>query len=186
MDYMGTEIRTFYSLREIDEAVNEQIKFYKNLVEDYSEWLGQFLRNYEEAYGDEEWFKKLAALGKTVKTERKPKKMKKKSGKKGKGKASSSHWIEFREILLSASEQGEAEILFEAIEKLNEKIEQLEKVKAVVENLEKVGLGRDILYITYINEGAPEKIVLKHKKGEGFDEKFKFIADFSVSKELNF
>jgi len=183
LDYMGTEIRTFYSLKELDEAINEQIEFYKSLVEDYSQWLGQFLRDYEETYGDEEWFKKLAALGKTVKTE---KKTKKKAEKKRKGASSSSHWIAFREIMLSASDQGEAEILFEAIEKINEKIEQLEKIKAAVEDLEKVGLGREILYITYINDGVPEKIVLKHKRGEEFAEKFKFIADFSVSKELSF
>ena len=180
---MGTEIRTFYSLKEIEEAIKEQIEFYKSLVEDYSQWLGSFLRDYEQTYGDEEWFKDIAALSKNLKTKKTPKKTEKKGKKK---KKEGSTWIDFKEIMLSASEQGEAEILFEAIEEINEKIERLEKAKSAVENLAKVGLGKDILYITYINDGVPEKIVLKHKKGEEFGEKFKFIADFSVSKELEF
>ena len=181
---MGTEIRTFYSLRELEEAVKEQIEFYKSLVDDYSQWLGSFLRDYEQTYGDEEWFKNLAALSKTFKVKGTSKKAKKKKRKKKKGE--SSIWIDFKEIMLSASEQGEAEILFEAIEKINEKIEHLEKIRMAVENLEKIGLGKDILYIAYINDGVPEKIVLKHKKGEEFGEKFKFIADFSVSREFEF
>jgi len=181
---MGTEIRTFYSLKELDEAIKEQVEFYKSLVDDYSQWLGSFLRDYEETYGDEEWFKNLAALSKSFKAERKAKKSEKKGKKKKKEKGSI--WVNFKELMLSASEQGEAEILFEAIEKINQKIERLEKIMAAVEDLERVGLGKDVLYITYINEGIPEKIVLKHKKGEEFAEKFKFIADFSVSKELEF
>jgi len=37
-----------------------------------------------------------------------------------------------------------------------------------------------VLYITYIHDGAPEKIVFKPKKEEA-GEKFKFLADFSVA-----
>ncbi len=180
---MGTEIRTFYSLKELDEAIKEQMEFYKSLVDDYSQWLGSFLRDYEETYGDEEWFKNLAALSKSLKVEKKSKKTEKKGKKK---KEKGSIWVDFKELMLSASEQGEAEILFEAIEKINQKIERLEKILVAVEDLERVGLGKGILYITYINDGVPEKIVLKHKKGEEFAEKFKFIADFSVSRELEF
>ena len=112
---MGTEIRTFYSLKELEEAIKEQIEFYKSLVEDYSQWLGSFLRDYEQTYGDEEWFKNIAALSKSLKTKKTPKKTEKKGKKK---KKEGSIWIDFKEIMLSASEQGEAEILFEAIEEI--------------------------------------------------------------------
>jgi hypothetical protein len=83
-----------------------------------------------------------------------------------------------KELALSASEQGEAEILFEAVEKINTKIERLEKVKESLLQLEKSGLGKDVTYVTYICDGVPEKIVLRHKKEEEFAKKFQYIADF--------
>ena len=39
---------------------------------------------------------------------------------------------------------------------------------------------KDIIYITYICDGIPEKIVLRHKKDQEFAKKFQYIADFSV------
>ena len=86
--------------------------------------------------------------------------------------------------MLSASEQGEAEILFDAVDEINRKTEQLIKVRGTVENLEKSALGKDIIYIAYIHNGVPEKIVLRHKRDKEFAEKFKFIADFSMLKEV--
>jgi len=35
-----TEIRTFYSLKEIRESIEQQINQYKMLLEDYSQWVG--------------------------------------------------------------------------------------------------------------------------------------------------
>ncbi len=84
--------------------------------------------------------------------------------------------------MLSASERSEAEILFEAVEEINGKIERLEKVKDSVAELEKSRLGQDIIYITYICDGVPEKIVLRHKKDQEFSKKFQYIADFSILK----
>jgi len=86
--------------------------------------------------------------------------------------------------MLSATEQGEAEVLFDAIDEINRKTEQLSKVKGAIETLEKSALGKDIIYIVYIHNGVPEKIVLRHKRDKEFAEKFKFIADFSMLKEV--
>jgi hypothetical protein len=174
-----TEIRSFHSIREINEALKEEIEQYRSIVDEYSQWLGSFLRDSETIQEDEEWNRRMAALQKA-----KPKGKTKKTKKKGKSKKTktSAEWVQFKEIMLSASEQGQAEILFETIEEINRKIEQLEKVKDSIAQLEKSGLGKDIIYITYICDGVPEKIVLRHKKDQEFAKKFQYIADFSISK----
>ena len=175
-----TEIRSFYSIKEINEALEEEIEQYKSVADEYSQWLGSFLRDSEAIQENEEWTKKMVALQK-----KKPKGKTKKAKKKGKTEETqtSADWIQFKEIILSASERGEAEILFEAIEEINRKIEQLEKAKDSIAQLEKSGLGKDIIYITYICDGVPEKIVLRHKKDQEFAKKFQYIADFSILKE---
>lgn len=175
-----TEIRSFYSIKEINETLEEDIEQYKSVADEYSQWLGSFLRDSEAIQENEEWAKKMAALQKG-KPKRKTKTTKKKKGKSKRTKTSTD-WIQFKEIMLSASEQGEAEILFEAIEKINEKIDQLEKVKNSLAQLEKSGLGKDIIYITYICDGVPKKIVLRHEKDQEFAKKFQYMADFSVLK----
>ena len=182
---MGTEIRTFYSLKEISDYVTDQINQYKVISEDYSQWLGSLLRDYQETHGNEDWFQNLTALQKGGKARPSSAKTKKSQKKKGKGKAKktpeSSWWVHFNELLLCATEQGEAEILFEAVEKINKKLESLEKIKAALERLEHVGLGEKVSYIAFIKEDVPEKLVLRSKTDAQFDEKFQFIADFSVS-----
>ncbi len=174
-----TEIRSFYSVKEINEALEDEIEQYKAVADEYSQWLGSFLRDSESMQENEEWSKKIAALQK-----KKPKGKGKTAKQKGKSKKTQTpaDWIQFKEIMLSASEQGEAEILFEAIEEINGKIEQLERVKDSTAQLEKSGLGKDIIYVTYICDGVPEKIVLRHKKDQEFAKKFKYLADFSILK----
>lgn len=178
MGNVVTEIRSFYSIKEINEALEEEIEQYKAIAEEYSQWLGSFLRDSETMQEDKEWINKMAALKKS-----KPNK-KTKTKKKGKPKKTlaSTEWIQLKEIMLSASEQGEAEILFEAIEDINKKIEKLEKVKDSIAQMEKSGLGKDIIYVTYVCDGVPEKIVLRHKRDQEFAKKFQYIADFSVLK----
>jgi len=173
---VATEIRSFYSIKEINEALEEEIEQYKAIADEYSQWLGSFLRDSEAMEENEDWVKKMAALQKAKPKGAKPAK------KKGKHKKTqeATYWVQFGEIMLSASEQGEAEILFEAIEKINRKVERLEKVKESIAQMEKSGLGKDIIYITYICDGIPEKIVLRHKKDQEFAKKFQYIADFSV------
>lgn len=177
MDFMTTEIRSFYSLKELRDNIIEAINQYQAMKEEYSQWLGSFLRTAETSHGKEEWFKQMTLLQKTLRSG--------KGGKKEKTKkqTTSTEWIPYRDIALSTSEQGEAEILFEAIEEIDKKIEQLEKAKTTIEELEKSGLGKNILYLTFLLDGVPQKIVLRHKKGEEIAEKFQFAIKFSTTNQ---
>ena len=147
------------------------------MAEEYSEWVGSFLRGLESTHKDEEWFKKLAGIQKA------PRKMESegKSKSKKKGQQASECWIAFKDIMLSASEQGEAEMLFEVLEEINGKIARLTKIKEAIEDLKKAGIGKDVIYTVYIKDDVPEKIVVRQKQGNQLAEKFKFIADFYVS-----
>jgi hypothetical protein len=49
--------------------------------------------------------------------------------------------------------------------------------------LERYGLGKELLYIVYVHDGVPEKIVFKPKRDVGAAEKFEFETDFSVETE---
>ncbi|MEM2118489.1 MAG: hypothetical protein QW386_05670 [Candidatus Bathyarchaeia archaeon] len=174
-----TEIRTFYSLKEIREAIDAQISQYKMLLEDYSQWLGSLLRNPESAKNQEK-AKKLAELQKVLKAGGR------KGGKKEERNAGfSSEWAHFKDLMVCADDVGEAEILFEATEELKSKIERLEKAKSSIIDLERYGLGKDLLFITYVHDGVPEKVVFKPKKGVGAVEKFEFEANFSVAEQTS-
>jgi hypothetical protein len=174
MDGFLTEIRTFYSLKEILDSIETETIQHKMLLEDYSQWLGTLLRN-PESSKNQEWVRKTAELQKVMKTGGR------KTGKKGeKNTGASTEWAEFKDILLSADALGEAEILFEAIEELKTKIDRLEKARTSIADLERYGLGKDLLYITYIHDGVPERVVFRPKKGTDAAEKFEFMADFSV------
>jgi len=168
-----TEIRSFYSLKELSESLEEEIGSYKAVVEEYSQRLGSLLREMEATHGNEEWFKKISALQKSFK-EGKGKGKEKKTG-------SSPGWIAFKDIMLCTDEQGEAQMLFEAIEDMNDKVTRLVKIKDTIEDLKRLGLGEDILYMAYVRDEVPERIVLR-KRGEKIGEKFEFMAAFSASK----
>lgn len=184
LESLVTEIRSFYSLRDLRENIEEEIHQYEAVVDEYSQWLGSFLRDMEETHGNEEWFKKLSTFRKSLKGKARREIKKEGKGKKAKKAETSTEWISYKGILLSASEQGEAEILFDAIEEINRKVEQLAKVKSAIENLEKSALGKEIVYIAYIHNGVPEKIVLRNKRDKEFEEKFKFTTDLSMLKKV--
>lgn len=184
LESLTTEIRSFYSLRDMRESLEKEITQYEAVADEYSQWLGSFLRDMEASHGADEWFKKLVANQKSLQTKPKTQSAKVVKGEKAKKGRAPSEWITFKDVMLSASEQGEAEILFDAIEEINGKIMQLNKVKSTIENMEKSALGKDIIYIAYIHNGIPEKIVLRHRRDKEFAEKFKFIADFSMLKEV--
>jgi len=179
---LGTEIRTFTTLKELGDYLADHLDQYKMLHEDYSQWLGSLLRSCEETHKNEEWYKNSAALQKSLagaKTKTSGNTGKKKG--KGKGKKSeSSTWIQSGDVMISSTEQGQAEVLFEAIEKIGEKIQEMDKFKATVQQLERLGLGKKTDYIVYIEDDIPRKIVVRVKSGLPEEEAFKFATELSV------
>ncbi|MCW4035378.1 MAG: hypothetical protein NWF03_08455 [Candidatus Bathyarchaeota archaeon] len=174
---MVTEIRSFFSLRELSESVEQEICTCKTLGAEYGEKLGELLRKKQESNADEEWVKELSGLQKTGKDTKSNNKSKGKGN--GKKKDAKSGWIQFKDIMLSTEKQGEAQILFDAVENLKEKETQLEKVKENIEDLKKLGLGENIIYLAYIHQGVPERIVLNKKDGDT-ENKFEFDATISL------
>jgi len=180
LEYLTTEIRSFYSLQDLRENVEQKIVQFKALGEEYSQWLGSLLRDLASTHSNEEWFKSVSALERYAKKGGGRKEGEKKKGGKEKALAD---WVVVKGVMLNASDQGEVEILFDAIEEIKRKIEQLTKVKEAVEDLERLALGKEIIYVAYVHDGVPEKIVLRHKKGGEVSEKFTYVADFSMLKE---
>jgi len=179
---VGTEIRTFTTLKELGDYLADHLDQYKMLYEDYSQWLGSLLRSCEETYKNEAWYQNSAALQKSLtgaKTKASGNSRKKKGKGKGK-KSASSIWIQSGDVMLSSTEQGQAEVLFEAIEKIGEKIQDMEKFKATVQQLERLGLGKKTNYIVYIEDDIPRKIVVRLKSGLPEEEAFKFATELSV------
>ena len=180
---LGIEIRTFTTLRELSDYLVEHLDQYNMIYEDYSQWLGSLLRSCEKDHKDEEWYKKSAALQKSLagsKAKTPAKSGKKKSKKKGK-KNESSTWIQSGDVMISSTEQAQTEMLFEAIEKIGKKIQEMEKFKSTVQQLERLGLGKKTDYIVYIEDDIPRKIVVRLKSGLPEEEAFKFATELSVS-----
>ena len=181
---MGTEIQTFTSLKELTEFLTNQTTQYRSLYEDYSQWLGTLLRDFESAHKNEEWYQKSAALQKNARSQsKKPQESAdkgKKGGKNSKGNEESSCWVQSGDIDISFTERGQTEILFAAIEKINMKIQETEKFKLTVQQLARLGLGTTVNYIVYIEDDIPKKIVLKPKINSKGAESFNFMTDLSV------
>jgi hypothetical protein len=179
---MGTEIRTFYSLREMNESISEEIDQYRALAEDYSQWLGSLLRSCEENHGTEEWFQKSTAMQKNLRVQGKRNAEAKQPAKgKAKGKkGESSCWVQSAGILLCSTEQGEAEVLFEALEDINGKIQGLERFKAAIQQIERLGLGKNVNYVAYFKDDVPEKMVLRAKRETDNIGNFKFTTDLTA------
>jgi hypothetical protein len=177
MDGFLTEIRTFYSVKEIRENIEAEVGKNQAMLEDYSQWLGTLLRN-PESNKNKDWGKKAAELQKVLKTGGP------KSSRKAEKEAKTpTEWTTFRDIMLSADTLAEAEILFEAIEDLKDKTGKLEKATISLADLERYGLGKDLLYVTFIRNGIPEKIVFKPKKADASLEKLLFTADFLLAEQ---
>ena len=164
-----TEIVTIRSLQELQACLEAENESYLSQKEEISERLGNFLRETVEEHGDEDWFKQLdlEKLGS------------KKSDKKKKG----SDWVQFQGVELSSSLQGEAEVMFEAISKISEKLEALSRGIESLEELRKVGLGNDIRYICYLEEGVLRKIVVNPVDDDALV-RFTFNRGFTVTQAV--
>ena len=181
-----TDVIDTRSLQELATLVEDEISRYLFRKEEYSERLGNFLRESEEKYGGEDWFKRLSLGEKLPKGKAKAKKKEKggkKKKKKGKKGGIPEEWVSFQSMLLSSSVQGEAELMFEAIEAITAKVEELEEAKASIEELRNVGLGDDVRYLVLLRDGVPKKIVIKPTGAEAI-QKFKFSRGFTVLRTL--
>ena len=170
-----TEIVTVRSLQELLTRLEDELESYLSQKEEYSERLGNFLREAEEEHGDEDWFKQfdLDKLGKSKGGSKKNDK------KKGKKKKNGSDWIQFQSVELCTSLQGEAELMFDALSEIAEKMENLSESRDAVEELRKAGLGNDVTYICYLENGVLEKIVLKPIDDSALD-RFTFNRGFTI------
>ena len=170
-----TEIVTFHSLQELSLQIEADIYSFLSQKEEYSERLGNFLRDAEEKHGKEDWFKQLSIdkLG----GEKSSNKKRKKKGSKKKGKTPD-NWILFKGMQLSSSIQGEAEIMFNTIEALSQKLDEMEEAKKAVEELRNVGLGSEVNYICFIKDGVLKNIIIKPVDPETV-EKFSFSKGFT-------
>ena len=175
-----TEIITLRSLQDIALLIEADLYSYLSQKEEISERLGNFLRDAEDKYGEEDWFKQfsLDKLGGGGSKDGKKRKKKKKS------KKTPDNWVPFKGMLLSSSIQGEAEIMFETIGELSRKHDALENVKAAVEELKNIGIGNEVNYICFIKDGILEKIVIKPIDSDTV-EKFSFAKGFSSMISIN-
>ena len=64
MGNIVTEIRSFYSIKEIYDVLEEDIAQCKSMADEYSQWLGSFLRDSEFMQENGEWVKKMSMLQK--------------------------------------------------------------------------------------------------------------------------
>jgi len=173
-----TEIVTVRSLQELLTRLEDELESYLSQKEEYSERLGNFLREAEEEHGDEDWFKQLD-LDKLGKSKGGSKKNDKKKGKKNKGSA----WIQFQSVELCTGLQGEAELMFDALSEIAEKLENLTESRDAVEELRKAGLGNDVTYICFLENGVLVKIVLKPIDGSALD-RFTFNRGFTIQQPI--
>jgi hypothetical protein len=179
---LGTEIRSFNSLKDIIDFSTSQSSQYKSLFEDYSQWLGTLLRDFEKTHKDEEWYRKTAAIQKTLKSQSKQVPEKSSKDKKAKGKGEpESIWVQSGGLQISFAEEAQTQILFEAIEKIKVKIQEYEKFRVAVQQLARLGLGTTVTYLIYLEDETPKKIVLKSRGSSKGEDAFKFATEFSVA-----
>ena len=182
IDIPSTEIVEISSIQELREMVDKEISHYQSLSEMYSVQLGEILRASVDEHSEEEWYKKLQLGDKLPKAREKPEKKEKKGGKGKKGgKKASSDWALFKDVHIATGVKGKALLMFEAVEIIKSKLEELQATKSSLEELRNIGLGEDVSYLALVQDGTPRKIVIKPIEADNLG-KFSFNRLYSIVK----
>lgn len=132
-------ILTFGSLQDLSEFIENEINKSKEMISSYNERIGLLLRDDTKKENNK------------IKID--------KSGKK---------WIPYGSLKLygGQSHRGEAEILFETVDDLNNRISKLENAVKGVMNLSKIGLGETPIFIIQLKNSIPIKIIVSKPTSE--------------------
>lgn len=168
------EIRSFHSLSGLNTFIERSIHWYEGIVKECNGRLGELLRD-QKGTPDEKLLKELSEKGFTPQKKEQDKKDKKS------GISSSGDWLSFKGLMFSVNKQSRAEILFEAVDRINKNLERLKEIKKLVEELQKTGLSSNLVYTIYFVEGVPEKIFME--PSENLEPKYKFEVNLSTGME---
>ena len=132
-------IITFSSLQDLSEFIESEIKNSNQMISGYNERIGLLLR--EDP---------------------------KKESKKIKIDKSNKKWVSYGTLRLygGRSQRGEAEILFDTVDDLKNRIQKLENTINGVTNLSKIGLGETPLFIIQLKNGIPIKMIISKTTSE--------------------
>jgi len=161
------------------EAITLQIKELEKQIDEYSKLIGEKIRTAQKSGEKDEEFDELKAKLQGTNKDPKNKSNKSKSNKdktkqKKSKKQKSTKWFELDgvQIFTEMGLKGELELYFEAIEFLNEHLENLQKIKKTVDGIIDKGLKDDMGCIVYHEFNMPYQIAFQ--KSNVQREKFSF------------
>ena len=198
---MKNLIERFNSVSSLKISLEKEIEDTEFVIQEYSNLLGEKIRNNEESSNDDPEFLELKAKldgssdekksdekksdekkSKDKKSDEKKSKDKKSSQKKKKSKKGlSDKWYNLNEILVynGMGLKGELELYFKAIDELKAKLESLQRTLATLNNVIEKGLKADMGCIAFKgNEGILEIAFLK---SSGFRENFTLKTTYTGS-----
>lgn len=145
-------ILTFSSLQDLSEFIENEIKKSNQMISGYNERIGVILR--EDP---------------------------KKESKKIKLDNSGKKWVTYGPLRLYGghSKKGEAEILFDTVDDLKNRIQKLENTIKGVTNLSKIGLGETPIFIIQLKNGIPIKMIISKLTSEDRP-RLKYEADLVI------
>ena len=161
-------VSRYHSKEDMREAIALQIKELEKQIDEYSKLIGEKIRIAQESGEQDEEFNELKAKlqgtdddpkNKTNKNKTNKNKTKKKKSKKQK----STKWFELDgvQIFNEMGLKGELELYFEAVEFLNERLENLQKIKKTVDGIIDKGLKDDMSCIVYHELNMPYQIAFQ-------------------------
>lgn len=150
-----TGVAAFEALNELISFLDEEIRIYKELIDEFGDKLGKLLRT-----GD----------GGSMKIS---------SSHPEKNQGARVGWSRLGELLTHRGEssKAEAEMYFESTEQLKTRLARLEQVKGTVNKLSELEPEPRVTYLVYLREGIPERVLLRRKEEV---EKFAFENEFLV------